>query len=97
MHLDTQHKEVEWQLLGHQLVACGLRLEGEGKRSRHFVPALLLGKDERLQTISSLIIPSSYFQTNDRVVMRIDHKQTHLRLGRRLILTDEFSQYEIAQ
>ena len=97
MHLDTQHKEVEWQLLSHQLVACGLRLEGEGKRSRHFVPALLLGKDERLQTISSLIIPSSYFQTNDRVVMRIDHKQTHLRLGRRLILTDEFSQYEIAQ
>ena len=97
MHLDNKQKEVEWQLLGHQLVACGLRLEGEGRRSRHFVPALLLGKEEQLQTISSLIIPSSYFQTNDRVIMRINRKQTHLRLGRRLIMTDEFSQYEIVQ
>lgn len=97
MHLDTQHKEVEWQLLGHQVVACGLRLEGRDPQKHCFVPALILGKDEQLQTMSSLIIPSSYFQTNDRVVMRIDHKQTHLRLGRRLILTDEFSQYEIAQ
>mgnify|MGYP001406385520 FL=1 len=62
-----------------------------------FVPALILGKDEQLQTMSSLIVPSSYFQPDDRVIMRISSKQTHLRLGRRLMITEGFSQYEIAK
>lgn len=97
IHLDSENPEVEWQLLGHQLMACGLRLEGRETQKRHFVPAIIIGKDDELQTISSLIVPSSYFQTNDRVVMRINSKQTPLRLGRRLLTTDKFVQYEVAQ
>ncbi len=96
-HFDTKDKEVEWQLLGHQIVACGLRLEGRNPQKHCFVPALILGKDEQLQTMSSLIVPSSYFQPDDRVIMRISSKQTHLRLGRRLMITEGFSQYEIAK
>jgi len=97
LNVDTKNPEVEWQVLGHEIVACGLRLEGGQKRSRHFVPAFILGKDEKLKTMGTLIVPPSYFQADDRVVMRIGNKQTSLRLGRRLIMTDEFSQYEVAQ
>ncbi|QOD12265.1 hypothetical protein IEE84_10300 [Psychrobacter sp. 28M-43] len=97
LNLDTKNPEVEWQVLGHKIVACGLRLEGNQKRSRHFVPAFILGKDEKLNTTGTLIVPPSYFQTDDRVVMRIGNKQTSLRLGRRLMMTEEFSQYEVAQ
>jgi len=95
--LDTDIPEVDWQVLGCNIVACGLRSEGRETRSQHFVPAFILGRDEQLQTISTLIVPTSYFQTNDKVVMRIGNKQTLLRLGRRLLITDEFSQYEIVQ
>lgn len=96
-NVDTKNPEVEWQVLGHKIVACGLRLEGNQKRSRHFVPAFILGKDEKLNTTGTLIVPPSYFQADDRVVMRIGNKQTTLRLGRRLMMTDKFSQYEVAQ
>lgn len=97
LKLDDESPEVEWQVLGHQLVACGLRLEGGETRSRHFVPAFVLGRDEQLQTLGTLIVPTSYFQSNDRVVMRINNKQTLLRLKRRVLVTDEFSQYEVVQ
>ena len=97
INLDTKKPEIEWQVLGRKLIACGLRLEGSETRTRHFVPAFVVGKDEALQTNSTLIVPSSYFQTNDRVVMRVGNKQTSLRLGRRLLMTDEFNQYEVAQ
>ena len=99
LDFDRKNPEIEWQVLGHQLVACGLRLEGEGRetRSRHFVPAFILGRDERLQTSGTLIVPTSYFQTDDRVIMRINSKQTPLRLGQSLLITDEFSQYEVVQ
>lgn len=95
LNLDTKDPEVEWQVLGHALVACGLRLEGSARRSQYFVPAFVLGRDEQLQTRGTLIVPTAYFQTDDRVIMRISTKQTPLRLGKRLLVTDEFSQYEV--
>ena len=96
-NLDSKTPIIEWQVLGHKLVACGLRLEGRELRNRHFVPAFILGRDEQLKTTSTLIVPPSYFQNNDRVVMRIGSKQTPLRLGNKILMTDEFSQYEIVQ
>lgn len=95
LNLDTKDPEIEWQVLGHALVACGLRLEGSVRRSQYFVPAFVLGRDEQLQTTGTLIVPTAYFQTDDRVIMRISTKQTPLRLGKRLMVTDEFSQYEV--
>lgn len=97
LNYDSKKPEVEWQVLGNQLVACGLRLEGGETRSHHFVPAFILGRDEQLQTTGTLIVPTSYFQTDDRVIMRINSKQTPLRLGQRVLITDEFSQYEVVQ
>lgn len=97
LNLDAKHPEVEWQVLGHKLVACGLRLEGREVRSRHFVPAFMLGRNEQLGTIGTLIVPNAHFQVNDKVIMRISNKQVPLFLGRRLLITDEFSQYEVVK
>ena len=97
VHLDDKNLEVEWQVLGHAVVACGIRLEGRETRSQHFVPAFILGGDEQLQTAGTLIVPTAYFQPNDRVTMRINNKQTPLRLEKRVLFTDEFSQYEIVK
>lgn len=94
---DDKNLEVEWQVLGHEVVACGIRLEGRETRSQHFVPAFILGGDEQLQTAGTLIVPTAYFQPNDRVTMRINNKQTPLRLEKRVLFTDEFSQYEIVK
>lgn len=97
LNLDPEKPEIDWQVLGHQLIACGIRLQDRDSRSRHFVPAFVIGDDEQLQTPSSLIVPTSHFQVGDRVMMRINTKQKTLRLVRRLMMTDEFSQYEVAQ
>ena len=97
LNLDLEKPEIDWQVLGHQLIACGIRLHNRDNRSRHFVPAFVVGDDEQLQTPSSLIMPTSHFQVGDRVMMRINTKQKTLRLVRRLMMTDEFSQYEVAQ
>ncbi|SLJ85429.1 hypothetical protein [Psychrobacter sp. DAB_AL43B] len=95
--LDTEKPELEWQVLGHKLIACGIRLQDRGARSRHFVPAFIVGGDECLQTADSLLLPTSRFQTGDKVMMRIKDKQKSLRLIRSLMTTDEFSQYEVVQ
>ena len=95
--MDNEKPEIDWQVLGHQLIACGIRLHNRDNRSRHFVPALVVGGDEQLQTVCSLIVPTSHFQVGDKVMMRIDSKQKTLRLVRRLMMNDEFSQYEVVQ
>lgn len=92
---DNQSTEVEWQVLGHELTACALRLDDRGSRSQHFVPALLVGGDEQLQTACSLLLPAYHFQINDRVMMRLGDRQESLRLQRRLLSTESFSQYEV--
>lgn len=97
LDMDREKPELDWQVLGHQLIACGIRLQDRDSRSRHFVPAFVVGNDEQLQTGCSLIVPTSYFQEGDKVMMRINTKQKTLRLGRRLLTTDEFSQYEVVQ
>ncbi|WP_198552013.1 hypothetical protein [Psychrobacter sp. Sarcosine-3u-12] len=97
LNLNTRNPEVEWQVLGHKLISCGLRLEDRDSRSQHFVPAFMIAGDEQLQTTCSLVVPTSHFQTSDRVIMRLNNKQKSLRLLNPLLVTDEFSQYEVVQ
>ena len=61
------------------------------------MPAFIVGENEQLQTSYSLLLPTSHFQTDDKVVMRINNQQKMLRLGRRLMMSDEFIQYEVLQ
>lgn len=95
---DNQSRTMEWQVLGHELTACALRLDDrDTERSQHFVPALLVGGDEQLQTTCSLLLPAYHFQANDKVMMRLGDKQKPLRLQRSLLSTEGFSQYEIVR
>ena len=97
LDLDSEKPKLEWQVLGHKMIACGICLQDREDRSQHFVPAFVIGDDKRLQTAHSVLLPTSHFQTDDKVIMRINDQQKFLRLGRSLMMTDEFSQYEVMQ
>ena len=95
--IDNAYVEAEAQIIGHRPTACALRLEQGDTRSQRFVPALLLGRDSRLQTGCSILVPSCQFKSQDRVILRLQDKQKSLRLQRRLLTTERFSQFEVAQ
>ena len=97
LDLDSEKPKLEWQVLGHKMIACGICLQDREDRSQHFVPAFVIGDDERLKTAHSVLLPTSHFKTDDKVIMRINDQQKSLRLGRSLMMTDEFSQYEVMQ
>ncbi|WP_201594454.1 hypothetical protein [Psychrobacter fulvigenes] len=100
LNLESKLIEVEWQVLGHELTACALRLDNRGnidQRSQKFIPAFLMAGDEDLQTDYSVIVPSYRFQTGDRVMMRINDNQEPLRLQQCLINSEEFSQYKFVR
>ena len=100
LNLESKPIEVEWQVLGHELTACALRLDNRGninQDSQSFIPALLMAGDEDLQTDYSVIVPSYLFQTGDRVMMRINDTQEPLRLQQCSINSEEFSQYGFAR
>lgn len=97
LDVDSKLAELEWQVLGHKLVACGIRLQDRVERSWHYMPAFVIGEDKQLQTTYSLLLPPSHFKTGDKVMMRISKQQKTLCLGRRLMTSDEFIQYEVLQ
>ena len=100
LNLESKLIEVEWQVLGHELTACALRLDNRDnidQRSQHFIPAFLMAGDKELQTDYSVIVPSYRFQTGDRVMMRINDNQEPLRLQQCLINSEEFSQYKFVR
>lgn len=95
LNTDSSANEVEWQVLGHDLTPCAVRLDDKGARSPHFVPALIIGADAELQTVSTLLLPRSHFHTKDKVILRINNEEQSLCLERNLINTEEFGQYEM--
>lgn len=95
--IDDAYVEAEAQIIGHRPTACALRLGQGDARNQRFVPALLLGRDSSLQTGCSILVPSYQFKSQDRVIIRLQDKQKSLRLQRRLLTTERFSQFEVAQ
>ena len=95
--IDDAYVEAEAQIIGHSPTACALRLEQGDDRNQRFVPALLLGRDSSLRTGCSILVPSYQFKSLDRVIIRLQDKQKSLRLQRRLLTTERFSQFEVAQ
>ncbi|GAA0310336.1 hypothetical protein [Psychrobacter aestuarii] len=94
--IDETYVEAEAQIIGHRPTACALRLDQGDTRNQRFVPALLLGRDNALQTSCSILVPSYQFKSQDRVIIRLQDKQTPLRLQRRLLTTERFTQFEVA-
>ncbi|WP_367108857.1 hypothetical protein [uncultured Psychrobacter sp.] len=97
LNFEHRYTEVEWQVLGHVLTACALRLDNRDQRSQHFVPALMVAGDQALQTAFTIIVPPYHFKPNDKVMLRIDDKQENLRLQECLINSRVFNQYKVMQ
>ena len=93
--IKEEYVEVESQTLGYYPTACALRLGNRDNRSQSFVPTLLLAEQDELKTPSSLLVPTSHFKVNDKVIIRLNDKQKSLRLQSVLLTTDEFTQYEV--
>ena len=96
--IDEEYIEAEGQILGFRPTACALRLDNRDNRdsrSESFVPALLLAAEEKLETTSSLLVPTSHFKINDKVIIRLNEKQKSLRLQSVILSTEEFTQYEV--
>lgn len=94
LDLESQSNEVEWQVLGHTVNACGLRSNNINTKTVNFVPALIIASDSDLQTDSSLLVPPHSFRSQDKVVIRMGDEEKSLRLQRCLLSTEQFSQYE---
>lgn len=97
LSFENRHIEVEWQVFGHVLTACALRLDIRDHRSQCFLPAFMIAGDIELQTEFTIIVPPYHFKSNDKVMLRIDDKQKTLCLQQCLINSEEFSQYKVIQ
>ncbi len=97
LNLKNEYTEVEWQVMGHALTACGLRLDDRDNRSANFMPAFIVAGDDELQTEYSVIVPSYHFKTADKVIIRIKDQQKMMRLTKCVLSTEEFSQYKVEQ
>lgn len=97
VNFEDRYTEAEWQILGHKLTACALRLDSRDHRSQNFVPAFMIASDKELHTEFTLMVPPYHFQANDKVILRIDDKQKTLRLQDCLMSSAEFSQYKVLQ
>lgn len=91
---DETTTEVEWQVLGHQLTACGLRLANAHSQDLTFFPSFIVADDADLHTSHSLLVPAYHFQEQDLVIVRVNDQQQSVRLQRCLLSTEAFSQYE---
>lgn len=97
LNRESKHIEVEWQVFGDELTACALRLDIRDHRGQGFMPAFMVAGDEDLQTEFTVIVPPYHFQSNDKVMLRINDKQKTLRLQQCIVNSEEFSQYKVMQ
>lgn len=91
-----EHIEVDGRFLGRLLSVCGIRLNGRDMRSKDFVPALLVAGDG-LNQQTTLILPKYHFKEGDTVILRVEQKETTLRLEQNLLATDDVEQYQIVR
>lgn len=91
-----EHIEVDGRFLGRLLSVCGVRLNGRDLRSKDFMQALLVAGDG-LNQQTTLIIPRYHFKEGDLVILRVEQKETSLRLEKNLLSTDDIEQYQIVR
>ncbi len=96
LHFKELETVVEWQVLGHQLNACTLRLDNSNAHSFHDVSSIMVAADADLQTKATLLVPPYHFQSHNRVILNIGELEKSLHLQRCLLSTNEFSQFEFA-
>lgn len=87
---------VDGRFLGRLLTACGVRLSTIDVRGHDFIQGLLVAGDG-LNQQTTLVMPKYHFKEGDIIILRIERKETTLRLENNLLSTEEFEQYEIVR
>lgn len=93
---NDEHIEVDGRFLGRLLSVCGVRLNGRDSRTKDFVQALLVAGDG-LNMQTTLVLPRYHFKEGDTVLLRVDTKETTLRLEQNVLTTDDIEQYQIVR
>lgn len=93
---NNNHVEVDGRFLGRILSVCGIRLNSRDGRGQDFVQAFLVSGDE-LDEQTTLVLPRYHFKEGDVVVLRVEDKETTLRLEKAVLATDNLEQYQIVR
>lgn len=89
---------VDGKFFGRILSVCGVRLRSSAgdNRPQDFIHAILVSGDGFNHQIT-LIMPRYHFKAGDSVILRVESKESTLRLTRHLLTTDDFEQYEVVR
>lgn len=89
---------VDGKFFGRILSVCGIRLRANAgdHRPQDFIQAILVSGDG-IHNQPSLVMPRYHFKENDTVILRVENKESTLRLQRKLLIADDFEQYEIVR
>lgn len=94
---DTQIA-IDGKFFGKILSVCGIRLRASAgdARPQDFIQGILVAGDGVNQH-TSLVMPRYHFKEGDTVVLRVDTKESTMRLEKSLLVADDFEQYEIVR
>lgn len=81
------------ELLSEHGVACGARVILPDGNSSEYMRTLLLPHDQS-ECHSTLITPAMVFKTGHAVMIRLGDEEVQVQLGRELMVTQSFSQFE---
>lgn len=86
--------DINISLLGKGIIPCGVRLANSGTRPPHFVPAMMIPRnDEFKRPVTSIMMARFGYQIDDKLVMRINDKEVLIRLTELLSMTDDIEEY----
>lgn len=86
--------DVKVTLLGKGIIPCGIRLYNSGTRPQHFVPAMMIPKNEEFnRPVTSIMMARFGYQVDEKLIIRIDDKEVNIRLTELLFMTDDVEEY----
>lgn len=86
--------DVRITLIGKGIIPCGIRLYNAGNRPQHFVPAMMIPKNEEFnRPFTSIMMARFGYQVDDKMIIRIDDKEVNIRLTELLFMTDDVEEY----
>ncbi|ELA09624.1 hypothetical protein MOMA_04440 [Moraxella macacae 0408225] len=86
--------DVMVRLFGRGVIPCGVRLQNPGNRPHNFVPALVIPKNAEFNRhVTTVMMARFGYQTDEKLIMRIDNKDANIRLVELLNITDDVEEY----
>ena len=82
------------QMLGDNVVACGVRLKTPDSRQEYFVPALIIPRNAKLgHQYTSLMMARFGYNPGDKLVMRIGSEEVSITLTELINFSDDVEEF----